>query len=383
MQVERFGHFKTGLLVPIRINERLSDFAFAPNPLPPAWEPSGRVWPLIAEARDRVASLDGAGGILPNPSLLLRPLQRREAIKSNSIEGTYVSPEELLQFEAEKNQNKDPLDERRNDWREVLFYDRALNEGCERIERGDPIDRRLICDLHAILLRSSRGRDKTPGEFRGRQVYVEASRRFIPSPPELLEEQVADLESYFHSNHGDPLVRAFIAHYQFEAIHPFQDGNGRIGRLILSLCVYKWLRHSHAWLYLSEFFDKHRTEYINKLFSVSTDGDWEEWVEFCLLGTIEHAEASVDRCKKLNDLKRMYEVEIGTASPRMGRILNLLLSNPFTDTTRLSQELNVSFHTAQADIKKLCTAGVLEALKTTGRRQSYCAQEIFSVAYGD
>lgn len=380
MQAEKFGQFKTGLLVPIKINERRNDYAFSPNPLPADWAPDVKLWPLITEARAAVSALDGAGGILPNPSLLFRPLQRREAIKSNRIEGTYVSAEEMLRYEVHKSLNKDYHGEKINDWQEVMEYDLAIGVGCERIAQGDPLDRKLICDLHSKLLSGSRGKDKSPGHFRDGQVYVSGSR-YIPPTADLIESQFANLEEYLTSAHCDPLVRAFIAHYQFEAIHPFKDGNGRLGRLLLSLCIYKWLGHSHAWLYLSEYFEKNRAEYIDRMFNISTNGNWEEWIEFCLLGTIEQANSALDKCRKLNDIKRRYEQKYSQLSPRMGLIINGLLSIPYTDAVQLSRDLGVSRPTAQADILKLCEAGVLKHLPGTSRPKAYSASEIFEIAY--
>ncbi len=380
MRVERFGEFKTGQLLPITVDDRRSDFAFLPDDLPPAWEPDTTIWPLIAEARARFESLNGVGKYLPNPSLLLRTLQRREAITSNSIEGTYVNPQELLLYEAEK-QSRDPKSEKENDQREVWLYDSAMTEGCERIAEGQEIDRAMICDLHHLLLSTTRGKNESPGVFRDCQVYV--STRFIPPPADRLDELFSNLEQYLNSTHGDPLVRAFIAHYQFETIHPFRDGNGRMGRLLLSLCVYKWLNHNHAWLYLSAFFDKNKEEYYAKLFAVSAHGEWDEWVRFCLAGTIEQAEAAERRCSKLVKLKATYETEFVQTTPRMAKIATILLSSPFTTRTRLAQELGVSYQTAKADIQKLCAAGVLSELNADGKEQVYYSQEIYRIAYGD
>lgn len=390
MRVEQFSEFKTGRLLPISPDGRFHDYAFLPNPLPPNWKPSPATWRLVAEARDRVGKLDGAGDVLPNPSLLLRPLQRREAIKSNSIEGTYVTPEELLRFEADKSQSIESSPERRGDWIEVFRYEAALKEGCERIARGEKLDRALFCILHRQLLETQRGHDKSPGMLRDRQVYVEVGRRYIPPPPEYLEELLVNLEDYLaeetsrdplDEKASDPLVRAFIAHYQFEAIHPFKDGNGRIGRLLLSLCIYKWLGHSHAWLYMSGFFDQNRSEYIRRLFAVSAHGEWDEWIRFCLLGAIEQAEAAIATCRKLDELKRRYEQETAGLSVRMNAILSRLLSNPFVEPSALARELQISYNTARNDLRKLVEKGILEELP--GQKQkTYFAHEIFAVAYG-
>jgi Fic family protein len=382
MNVESFTEFKSGQLDPIEVGKSSSSYAFIPNLLPADWQPDLRIWPLIAEARAKVASLNGAGGILPNPQLLLRPLQQREAIKSNSIEGTFVNPEEFLLYQSEKDSEKESKNEQLNDWREVAYYDQALREGCARIARGDPIDRKLICDLHRILLRSSRGKNKSPGIFREQQVYV-GGARYIPPPPTELETLLENLEIFLKSESYDPLVRAFIAHYQFEAIHPFLDGNGRIGRLILSLCVYQWLNQSSAWLYLSEYFEKNKDEYIKRLFLVSSDGDWSGWVEFCLRGTIEQSAASEKRCQKLLALKNRYEAEVGIKSKRMMRIISMLLSSPILEIADLARSLGVTYPTAKSDVAKLEQAGILVPLKGLNSTVAYSAREIFAIAYMD
>lgn len=380
MNVEQFGQFKTGRLEPINPEGRFHDYAFIPDRLPPRWSMDSSLWPLVVEARDRVASLNGAGGILPNPALLLRPLQRKEAIKSNSIEGTFVTPEELLLFEAERNQDRDPSASNVNDWREVLLYDKALSDGCSRIEQGHKLDRTLMCDLHRSLLQTVRGKDKNPGIFRDTQVYVEAGRRYIPPPPEHINELITDLEAFHEQSDIDPLVRAFIAHYQFEAIHPYKDGNGRLGRLILSLSIYKWLNHSHAWLYLSDFFDKNRREYINRLLAISTSGEWDEWIKFCLLGAIQQAEVAICTCKKLDAIKKQYYDELGPLSSRMNAIISRLLTDPLLRINRLAKELGVSYNTAASDVQKLADRGILVELPNL-RPKAYVAQAIFSAAY--
>lgn len=382
VRIEDFGEFKTGQLKPIRPGGRVNDYAFVPDSLPAALLPDSSLWQLIAEARDRVGTLNGIGGVLPAPGLLLRPLQRREAIKSNSIEGTYVTPEELLLFELEQNKERGPDTQRRDDWREVAAYDWALIDGVNMVSTGERIDKKLICHLHRQLMQGVRGKDKRPGHVRDIQVYVEAGRRFIPPPAEYLESLLSNFEDYLQSESGDPLVRAFISHYQFEAIHPFLDGNGRLGRLLLSLCVYKWLNHSHAWLYLSEFFDKNRKEYIRRLYAVSASGEWNEWIKFCLIGAIERAEFAISTCKRLNDLKREYESRVGHLSKRINAIISGLLCDPFIEASELARRLGISYNSAKRDIDKLMEHNVLKEWAST-RRKIYCAHEVFSAAYDD
>lgn len=383
MQIEKFGQFKTGSLIPITVNEHRNDYAFSPHGLPCGWLPNVNIYPLIVRATAAVSALNGAGGILPDPALLFSPIQRREAQMSNMIEGTFVSVEEMLMFEIQKNvPNRMTNNDKEINWYEVFAYQQAIDEGCKRIARGDSLNREMICELHKILLSGVRGKDKNPGHFRTKQVYVSGSR-YIPSPAEFVESQFDNLEAYFSSNNGDPLVRAFIAHYQFEAIHPFNDGNGRLGRLMLSLCIFKWLGHSHAWLYLSEYFEKNRSEYVHRMFNVSANGDWEEWIGFCLAGTIEQANATLERCKKLTEIKKRYESEFGQLSPRMGLIINSLLSVPYVDAVRLSEKLNITQPTARADILKLCKVGVLGLVPGKRRPKAYASNEIFEIAYGN
>lgn len=379
MDISRFGEFKTGRLSPIKVNETHDDWAFIPNQLPPSWSMSHSIWPLLVEARARVAQLESAGNFLKNPALLLRPLQRREAIKSNTIEGTFVTPQEMLLFEANE---RGADDSKRNDWQEVVYYDAVLARGFNLISEGKQIDRDLIKTLHEHLLLGERGKDKQPGKFRTTQVYVSAGGRYIPPPPESLEECLSAFETFVATNNDlDPLIRSFIAHYQFEAIHPFIDGNGRLGRILLSLMICKWLKHSHAWLYMSEFFDKHRRDYVEKLFEVSASGQWDEWVTFCLLGTIEQAESALKICRALNELKDRYEKLVGHA-PRLHAIVNRLFLNPIISVVELAKELEVTYPTAKKDIERLVELGILSQISTISLR-TYGAPHIFNIAYVD
>ena len=225
------------------------------------------------EAREAIARLDGVGRHMPNHNLLLRPLQQREALRSSSMEGTYATPEELLLYQAEPREPRSS-DDRVNAWREVFNYGQALTAGKEILDEGYPLSLQLIRTLHAELLRGVRGEEKAPGEFRQRQVQVGAGGRFIPPPAHYLPECLEALEQSLAAQTGiDPLIRAFMVHYQFEAIHPFNDGNGRVGRLLLSLHIYRSMELGSPWLYLSPFFERHKDDYIDSLFRVSAHND--------------------------------------------------------------------------------------------------------------
>jgi Fic family protein len=233
--------------------------AFVPEPLPTEWDMPVDLWPLLMQAREALARLDGAGRHLTNPQLLLVPLQQREALRSSSMEGTYATPEELLLYQMDPRDPTSREDEV-NAWREVFNYGKALQLGVNLLNDGLPISLRLIRDIHRTLLSGVRGQEKRPGEFRDYQVQVGVGARFVPPPAQHLPDCLDAFEKWHHADSGtDPVIRACMAHYQFEAIHPFRDGNGRVGRLLLALTITQWMRLGSPWLYLSPFFDRHRT----------------------------------------------------------------------------------------------------------------------------
>ena len=255
MLAEDFTNSKTGKLVAIPSGPPDVKIAFVPNALPPQWEWPERLWKLLLEARTSLASLDGTGKHLPNPEILLRPLQSREAQLSSKLEGTITDPQQQALFQADPRY---PMSENdpNNAFQEVYNYRRALRlrlDGANDL----PLSLRLIRDLHAILMDGVRGSDQRPGEFRTIQNQIGRPARFVPAPPEQLGKTLDAFEKYLHVDDGfDPLVRAFLTHYQFETIHPFADGNGRVGRLLLSLTIAEWCGLASQWLYMSAFFEK-------------------------------------------------------------------------------------------------------------------------------
>jgi Fic family protein len=373
-----FSKESPGALVPITDGE----LAFVPHPLPPAWEFPARLWPLLAEAKQYVGELNGIGSVLPSPMLLLRPLSDREAIQSSRLEGTYATPKELLLFEL---QPKDATTEsaRTNEFREVFNYQQALKYGTTS---DLPLSLRLIRSLHHTLLAGVRGRDKTPGEFRKVQVAIGATRRFIPPPPHKVRECLDPLEKYLHDTalQFDPLVFCFLVHYQFETIHPFVDGNGRVGRLLLAIMLQQRCRLDKPWLYMSGFFEKHREDYTSLLFSVSARASWSEWIEFCLSGTLAQAKDTIARCRKLIQLRESFAERVARVggNVRLSRIVEDTFTSPFVQVSALSKRLEVTYPTARADIDRLVEAGVLRELRDTTPRTFY-APEVFDVAYGD
>ncbi len=360
------------------------DWAFVPSKIPRNWILPTNLFPKLITAREKLARLDGAGRFMPASSILLRPLQHREAITSSRLEGTFATAEELLAYGLEpKNPMSaaDPV----NAWKEVFNYDAALQKGQESL-RKMPLSNRVIKDLHSVLLSGVRGADRTPGKFRTRQVHVGSDRRFIPAPPERIEDLMHDVELYMNDDEDslDPLVRSFLAHYQFETIHPFLDGNGRVGRLLLSLMVYKTCGLHQPWLYLSSYFEKHKNEYIDALFNVSAQGNWKIWVNTCLNATIAECQEAMERIDKLLELKKNYEEKINShksSNIRLTQILTSLLAYPLVTAPSLQKQFDVTYPTAQADIDKLISLGILTKSPREGRPQAYIASDIFSVAY--
>lgn len=376
MDVSLFTDAKPGELLPIERGE----YAFVPAPLPPEWEFPPDLWPLLAEAKRQIGILEGLGRNLPNPAILLRPLEDREAIQSSRLEGTYATPRELLLFEMKPRQSSSP-DDPVNQWREVSNYRQALEFGTTT---NLPLSLRLIRNLHRLLLHGVRGKQQTPGEFRTGQVAIGPNRRFVPPPANRLMECLDPLEKHLHmpSPRYDPLVDCFLVHYQFEAIHPFFDGNGRVGRLLLAIMLQQRCDLSKPWLYMSEFFEKHRDEYIENLFKVSTSAGWYEWVGFCLRGTVWQAKNTVERCEKLRTVREelMQKIADVGGSVRLVQIVERIFNLPLVRIADVAKELKVTYPTAKADIGRLVTAGILKELEGVTPR-TYYAPDVFNVAY--
>jgi Fic family protein len=377
MDISDFKSGKTGEIVSLAGEE----YAFVPDKLPPQWEFPLKLWPLLAEAKQQLGILEGLGRNLPNPGILLRPLRDREAIQSSKLEGTYASPTELLLFEIEPREAKSE-DDPTNDWREVYNYRKALQEG---IDSELPLSLRLIRKLHETLLAGVRGRDRTPGVFRKLQVAIGSTRRFVPTPPGTgMEECLYALEKYFHEKDSryDPLVDSFLIHYQFETIHPFLDGNGRVGRLLLAIMLQRWCGLSKPWVYLSEYFEKNRDEYIKRLFEASTSGAWTDWIDFCLQGTLRQAQDSISRCERLLRIREAFMQKVGTigGSIRLHRIVEDIFHSPFLRIADLAARLEISYPTAKSDIDRLVEAGILKELENISPK-TYYAPEVFEVAY--
>ena len=382
MDIKQFSEFKTGKLVPVS-SVRGASHAFVPNPLPPNWKWPQELWTLLIDARIALASLNGIGKHLPNPQLLLKPLQSREALKSSSLEGTYTMPEKQLVFQLDPQDPTSATDPK-NDYKEVFNYSMALQLTMNDVD-SLPLSLRLICKLHSILMTGVRGSDKEPGKFRRLQVQVGRPARYVPPPPNETLPCLDNFEKYLHQETSyDPLVNAFLAHYQFEAIHPFRDGNGRVGRLLLALTIAEWCQLTNQWLYMSAYFDNNKDEYIDRLFRISTKGAWKEWIEFCLIGVIEQSKDTENRCEKLLALSEEFKHRIANVkgSYRLNMILDDLLVSPVITIPILAKKFNVRYQTAQADVEKLKKAKIIKRLRGI-MQKTYYSPEILTITYQD
>jgi Fic family protein len=377
MDVGRFRPNAPGRIIPIDGG----DHAFVPDPLPPPWHFSEPLWPLLNEASTQLGLLEGIGRHLPSSDLLLRPLERREAVQSSAIEGTYATPRELLLFEIEPvtpTGDDDPA----NSWKEVHNSQQALQYGASS---ELPLSLRLIRDMHRILLTGVRGHDRNPGEFRTVQVAIGTSRRFIPPPPQELSQCLDGFEKAINTpGRYHPLVECMLAHYQFEAIHPFIDGNGRVGRMLLVIMIQRRCSLTKPWVYLSEYFARHREEYVDCLFNVSAKAAWREWVEFCLRAVVDVSRATILRCEQLRSVREQYiDMAINCGgSTRLHQIVESLFRSPFVRVADLPERLAVTYPTAKADVDRLIECGILAELSGLPARTVY-APEIFRIAYSD
>ncbi len=349
--------------------------AFVPHPLPP--EP-----PLDLASQDLVARkeradqalgrLDGITLMLPDPQLFLYQYVRKEALLSSQIEGTQSSLSDLLLFELDEAPGV-PVD----DVEEVSNYVAALNHGLQRLREDDfPLSLRLIREMHALLLRGGRGAGKQPGAFRTGQVWVggatPALAHFVPPPPEALDDLLASFERFLHvpSAQMPPLLKAALAHVQFETIHPFSDGNGRLGRLLIALilCNEGVLRDPS--LYLSLYFKQRRAQYYARLNAVRVDGDWEGWLGFFLDGVAETAAQAVDTAQRLLALlarDRARIAALGTRARNVGLVFDQFARRVLLGVAQVQPQLALSPPTIRAAITTLSDMGIVNEL--TGKRR--------------
>jgi len=368
---------------PGKIVKTSTDYhAFIPAPLPPKIKWSDQLLSLLSKADRGLAQLFEVGASFPSPHVIVRPFIRREAVVSSRIEGTQTSLQELLAYEARQL----PLFED-SDAHEVHNYVKALDLGLKRVG-SLPISQRLIREVHARLMQGVRGEYATPGEFRRSQNWIGGpgatikTASYVPPPVEEMLVCLSDLEKYIHYPSDLPeIIRIGLIHYQFEAIHPFLDGNGRVGRLFISLLLSAWGLLPQPLLYLSAYFELHRQEYYDQLLSVSQKGTWESWLEFFLKGVDQQAKESTTRLRRLRDIRLKFEEMISQERTRktLAQAVDFLMSQPIVTVSQLQDGIGLNnFVTAQRYVDRLIELGILRQLGGRARNRLFIADEIFN-----
>jgi Fic family protein len=354
--------------------------AFVPDDLPPHLAWTARLVGSLSDADRAVGRLAGEGRRLPNPHLLIRPFVRREAVLSSRIEGTQATLGELLAAEAGAAVDRSP-----EDLREVGNYVTALEHGIDRL-RKLPLSLRLMRELHEQLMRGVRGDHATPGEFRRSQNWIGApgstlaNANFVPPPPGELMRCLDGWEKFLHDRSLPPLAQIALAHYQFEAIHPFLDGNGRVGRLLISLFLVERSILPAPLLYLSAFFEATRRDYYERLRGVTERGEWEAWLEYFFNGVARQAEDALGRAERINTRLHQWRLAVaGSASRTAVNLLDLLAENPYWTVKRAAERLGVAYTTAQRAVETLESRSILTQTTDARRDRVYCARAILDI----
>ncbi len=352
--------------------------AFIPNPLPPVPEiiMDQEMWNLLSQADRALGRLDGATDALPNPDLFVFMYVRKEAVLSSQIEGTQASLIDVLEFESQALQPDNP-----QDVAEVVNYVAAINYGLERL-KNLPVSLRLIREIHQKLMEGVRGSERNPGEFRRSQNWIGAGgcslaeATYVPPPPHEMLQSLDNLEKFLHSLQPIPtLIKVGLAHAQFETIHPFLDGNGRTGRLLITFLLCEQNILQRPLLYISYYFKKYRTEYYDRLQAVRDSGNWEGWLKFFLRGVYEVAQEAAATARKIVNLKEEHrQLVLNNMGRRSGNAVALLESlyfRPIVTVEHAEAITNLSYPNANTLIKDLCDIGLLQEITGQKRNRAF------------
>ncbi len=348
--------------------------AFIPNPLPP--EPpifvDDEMFKLLSDADRKLGRLDGITQILPNPDLFVAMYVQKEAVLSSQIEGTQASLIDVLGQEDGNHEKKEHIDE-------VVNYVHAMKYGLERLSTL-PLCLRLLKEIHSKLLKDGRGSSKNPGEFRSTQNWIGPAgcdllnATFVPPPVPEMHEALGQLEKFLHSDDNIPsLIKIGLIHAQFETIHPFLDGNGRVGRLLITFWLCQQEILSQPLLYLSYYFKQNRLEYYDRLMAVRTKGDWEGWLKFFLKGIAQVSDESINSAKEIIKLRDQYtKIVHQKKKTSYQKLLDILFEHPILTTTKASELLDITYPTANSIINDFCHWGILKPRDPSKKRnQNY------------
>ena len=354
--------------------------AFVPHPLPPALVWNNAVVNALSRADYLLGKLAHEGGKLPNPHLLMRPFLTREAVLSSKIEGTQATIGEILVADVAE-EARPPA----GDLQEVRNYIKALDHGIKCLKTL-PLSLRLIRELHLILMQGARGGHATPGEFRRSQNWIGApgctlnTAKFVPSSPQHFLECLGQLEHFLQDRTFPRLVHIALCHYQLEAIHPFLDGNGRVGRLLIILLFMAQKMLPGPLLYLSAFFEATREVYYQELYAVSAQGTWQAWLTYFLNGVAVQSEDALSRAARINAFLSQWKMKVaGSNSTVPVAMVQRLAVNPYLTTKKIAAHLDVAYSTAQRGVQKLVLAGIIAQVSGQKRDRVYCAQAILDI----
>lgn len=372
----RAGYYKQNL------SGEMAYKSFVPNPLPPVppIELSEDIVGLLVKANSQLAVLESIAARIPNVELFISMYVRKEALMSSQIEGTQATLEDILDPMLDTNTNRNIAD--------VVNYIKATEFAIARLQTL-PLCNRLIKETHAVLMKGVRGQEKNPGEFRYSQNWIGGqgstlkNARYIPPSPDDMQNAMSDLEKYINTDDDlDALIRAALIHYQFETIHPFLDGNGRVGRLLITLFLMdKGILTTPA-LYISYFLKKNRVEYYDRMTEVRTKGNYEQWIIFFLQAIMESAgdaASAIDELITLHDTNTSVISKLGRASKNTMLVFDYLESNPIIDIGKTAEALSITFNTASSAVRRLVDAGILVQTGGGGRNRTFAYEAYLDI----
>ena len=358
--------------------------SFSPAPLPPEINMDSEMVSLLTGATKALATLDTLSSYIPNMNLFVSMYVRKEALLSSQIEGTQATLEDVLDPLVEKNANQNVAD--------VVNYIKATEFALQRMKTL-PLCNRLIKETHGVLMSGVRGQEKSPGEFRISQNWIGAAgsslknARYIPPNPEDMIKAMSDLEKYINSDDSlDLLIQVALLHYQFETIHPFLDGNGRVGRLLITLFLMEKKVLNSPALYISYYLKKNRIEYYDRMSEVRNKDNYEQWIKFFLNAIKESAEESVDTIKKLSALHEVNMEKInamGRAAKNARAVFDYLEQNPIIDIGKTAEELNLAFSTVSLAVNRLVDSGILIQTNNANRNRVFAYEEYLAILRKD
>jgi len=375
--IKRSGTWK------INLSGEASYKSFMPTALPPNLVLDANSNNLLVEAHRRLALLDGYSARIPNINLFISMYIRKEALMSSQIEGTQATLEDILDPLIDENVNRDVA--------EVINYIKATEFAINRLNEL-PLCNRLIREAHAVLMENVRGQEKTPGQFRYSQNWIGGigstlkNARYIPPTPEDMQQAMSDLELYMNQDEKfgelDVLIRVALIHYQFETIHPFLDGNGRIGRLIVTLFLMEKKTLTAPLLYISYALKRNRAEYYDRLMLVREKGNYEQWVDFFLLAikeTADDALETIDQLVALHNKNILLMAQMGRLVKNATKLFNYLEENPIIEIQKTAMALNLSFNTVSRLVNRLCEVGILVKTSNISRNRTFAYEQYLEI----